>query len=96
MSHDLTREKLTRALEIVKDDRFTRKQNNKSDTMKFTIEIMTHPGYPSEKHNGGCSSDGPDEFACSRDRSYEKSFLTDITTKQLLQTFADSILATSR
>lgn len=80
MSRDLTTEKLIRALDIVKE--YHKKQSNCKGS-SVTIEVMTHPGNPSEINNGGCSSDGPDEFACSEDRAYEKSFLTDGSIKNL-------------
>ncbi|KAM4809346.1 carbohydrate deacetylase isoform 2-T2 [Rhinophrynus dorsalis] len=39
-----------------------------------SIELMTHPGYPSDPQEGGCG-EGPDEFSQSRDRLHELEVL---------------------
>ncbi|XP_063313112.1 carbohydrate deacetylase [Pelobates fuscus] len=42
----------------------------------MTIELMTHPGYPSMPQEGGCG-EGPDDFSQSRDRLHELEILRD-------------------
>lgn len=41
-----------------------------------TAELMVHPGYPSNPHEGGCG-EGPDDFSQSADRQHELNVLTD-------------------
>ncbi|XP_061116732.1 carbohydrate deacetylase [Conger conger] len=41
-----------------------------------TVELMVHPGYPSEPPQGGCGQ-GPDEFSQSHHRQHELHILTD-------------------
>ena len=65
MGSDLTKENLRQAL-----------CNLPGDTTH--VEIMTHPGYPSEPNKGGLPL--PDEFSISKDRFFELS---------QLQTFQD-------
>lgn len=42
----------------------------------ITAELMVHPGYPSQPHEGGCG-EGPDDFSLSADRKHELSMLRD-------------------
>ncbi|XP_050966235.1 carbohydrate deacetylase isoform X4 [Labeo rohita] len=39
-------------------------------------ELMVHPGYPSQPHQGGCG-EGPDDFSQSADRLHELNTLRD-------------------
>lgn len=41
-----------------------------------TAELMVHPGYPSQPHQGGCG-EGPDDFSQSADRLHELNTLRD-------------------
>ncbi|KAJ8005601.1 hypothetical protein DPEC_G00119630 [Dallia pectoralis] len=41
-----------------------------------TAELMVHPGYPSQPHEGGCG-EGPDDFSQSDDRQHELTTLKD-------------------
>ncbi|KAJ8391739.1 hypothetical protein AAFF_G00086890 [Aldrovandia affinis] len=41
-----------------------------------TVELMVHPGYPSEPHQGGCGQ-GPDDFSRSPERRHELDTLRD-------------------
>ncbi|XP_005391760.2 PREDICTED: carbohydrate deacetylase [Chinchilla lanigera] len=41
----------------------------------LTVELMTHPGYPSVPPAGGCG-EGPDAFSCSWERLHELCVLT--------------------
>ncbi|XP_070571847.1 carbohydrate deacetylase-like [Ptychodera flava] len=52
----------------------------------LTFELMTHPGYPASKNIGGCGQ-GPDEFACSKDRVHEMDVLK---TPKLKQFFSEN------
>ncbi|XP_036382692.1 carbohydrate deacetylase [Megalops cyprinoides] len=42
----------------------------------ITMELMVHPGYPSDPQQGGCGQ-GPDDFSQSSDRQHELDTLTD-------------------
>lgn len=42
----------------------------------LTAELMVHPGYPSEHHQGGCG-EGPDDFSQSVERQHELEVLKD-------------------
>jgi hypothetical protein len=41
-----------------------------------TVELMCHPGHPSRAGVGGCSDNGPDDFAMSSDRLTELTVLS--------------------
>ncbi|XP_068167052.1 carbohydrate deacetylase isoform X2 [Antennarius striatus] len=45
------------------------------DPPVVTAELMVHPGYPSDAHEGGCG-EGPDSFSQSADRQHELDVLT--------------------
>ncbi|KAJ8286204.1 hypothetical protein GJAV_G00035750 [Gymnothorax javanicus] len=42
----------------------------------ITVELMVHPGYPSDPNQGGCG-EGPDEFSQSQERRHELDTLMD-------------------
>lgn len=84
MSHDLNQENLTSALQLVYEDR---KRKNNCSYDRF-IELMFHPGYPSEGGVGGCG-EGPDEFSRSKDRLYEQRFLSSSIFIETLNTFSE-------
>ena len=45
-----------------------------SEGYKVVVELMVHPGYPSDSGDPGCGS-GADEFACSSARKHELDIL---------------------
>ncbi|KAM5273560.1 carbohydrate deacetylase [Ctenodactylus gundi] len=49
----------------------------------LTVELMTHPGYPSVPPTGGCG-EGPDAFSCSWERLHELRVLTAPTLRAQL------------
>ncbi|KFO34812.1 UPF0249 protein ydjC like protein [Fukomys damarensis] len=49
----------------------------------MTVELMTHPGYPSVPPAGGCG-EGPDAFSCSWERLHELHVLTAPTLRARL------------
>uniref|UniRef100_A0A672RD99 Carbohydrate deacetylase n=1 Tax=Sinocyclocheilus grahami TaxID=75366 RepID=A0A672RD99_SINGR len=56
---------------------------NLKRALSFTLEaslddteLMVHPGYPSQPHQGGCG-EGPDDFSQSADRLHELNTLRD-------------------
>ncbi|XP_004628201.2 carbohydrate deacetylase [Octodon degus] len=49
----------------------------------LTVELMTHPGYPSVPPAGGCG-EGPDAFSCSWERLHELRVLTAPTLRTRL------------
>ena len=52
-----------------------------SERYKVVVELMVHPGYPSNSGDPGCGS-GADEFACSSARKHELDILS---SKQILE-----------
>ena len=52
-----------------------------SEGYKVVVELMVHPGYPSDSGDPGCGS-GADEFACSSARKHELDILS---SKQILE-----------
>ena len=54
---------------------------NTSEGYKVVVELMVHPGYPSDSGDPGCGS-GADEFACSSARKHELDILS---SKQMLE-----------
>ncbi|KAM8960723.1 carbohydrate deacetylase [Pelodytes ibericus] len=50
-----------------------------------SIEMMTHPGYPSMPHEGGCG-EGPDEFSQSVDRLHELEVLRNSSLRNYYNT----------
>ncbi len=68
-------------LEASLDDRVSSPliQSNDATTDSYrpvTAELMVHPGYPSQPHQGGCG-EGPDDFSQSADRLHELNTLRD-------------------
>ena len=59
------------------------KQQNvsSSEEYKIVVELMVHPGYPSDSGDPGCGS-GADDFACSSSRTHELDILS---SKQMLE-----------
>lgn len=49
----------------------------------LSVELMTHPGYPSVPPAGGCG-EGPDAFSCSWERLHELCVLTAPTLRARL------------
>ena len=52
-----------------------------SEGCKVVVELMVHPGYPSDSGDPGCGS-GADDFACSSARKHELDILS---SKQILE-----------
>ena len=84
MSRDLNQENLASALQLVYEDR---KRKNNCSYHRF-VELMFHPGYPSDGLVGGCG-EGPDEFSRSEDRLYEQRFLSSSSFIKTLNTFSE-------
>ena len=51
------------------------------------IELMCHPGYPSDSFIGGCGTGQPDEFSQSNDRQHEFNILSSGDFKVLLKKY---------
>jgi predicted glycoside hydrolase/deacetylase ChbG (UPF0249 family) len=51
------------------------------------IELMCHPGYPSDPFIGGCGNGQPDEFSQSNDRQIEYDLLASNELKNLLKKY---------
>jgi predicted glycoside hydrolase/deacetylase ChbG (UPF0249 family) len=51
------------------------------------IELMCHPGYPSDPFIGGCGSGQPDEFSQSNDRQIEFNLLASSELKILFNKY---------
>lgn len=88
MSQDMNEKYLSIALNIISEDI----SRNRVEQKCRLVEIMTHPGYPNQNDNGGCSEKGPDSFSRSLDRKCELEFIKshiikDILTDFILQTF---------
>ena len=69
---------------VLKDklDTNSEQQNvSTSERYKVVLELMVHPGYPSNPGDRGCGS-GADEFACSSARKHELDILS---SKQILE-----------
>jgi len=81
MSRNLNKQYLLDAVSAIRKDEFL--NTNKQESEVF-LEIMTHPGYPSVDMNAGCSGLGPDDFAKSADRLYEKEFLSSATALDIV------------
>ena len=75
-------------------DKNSEQQNvSTSEGYKVNIELMVHPGYPSDSGDQGCGS-GADEFACSSARKHE---LDTLRSKQLFEWYVtESITLISR
>lgn len=60
-------------------------QEAQNDGFNFTsdpedpviVELMVHPGYLAQEGVGGCTSEGPDEFALDPGRDNERTVLQD-------------------
>ena len=81
MSRNLNKQYLLDAISAIRNDhslKLTRRQPN-----EVFLEIMAHPGHPSVDLKAGCSGLGPDDFAKSEDRLYEKDFLTSTTAFEI-------------
>ncbi|XP_034025643.1 carbohydrate deacetylase [Thalassophryne amazonica] len=72
--HNLKRA-LQRALAAGSSDNTSSTTSRPVDPI-VTAELMVHPGYPSDPHEGGCG-EGPDDFSCSVDRLHEVNVLRD-------------------
>lgn len=74
MSRNLNKQHLLNAISVIRNDDSLKITGGQPD--EIFLEIMTHPGHPSVDLKAGCSGLGPDNFAKSEDRLYEKEFLS--------------------
>lgn len=51
------------------------------------IELMCHPGFPSDRFIGGCGTERPDEFSQSIERQYEYNMLSSKIFKNILEKY---------
>jgi predicted glycoside hydrolase/deacetylase ChbG (UPF0249 family) len=51
------------------------------------IELMCHPGYPSDPLHGGCGTGQPDEFSQSNDRQIEFNLLSSTELRHLFDKY---------
>lgn len=58
-------------------------RNGENISVASFCELMVHPGHSCIKGMGGCG-EGPDDFACSRERDHETNVLIDPRLKELL------------